>query len=72
VLGWHSCNHLGPVFENDLLSFTATLDHAQPVSQGTLAAWTLTATALRPQAEPVPVLSWTPVVWTAATVPDSH
>lgn len=66
VLGWHSCDHLGPVYENDLLSFSATLLESAPQAVGSIAAYRVTAHALRPGGEPVSVLSWVPVVWTAS------
>ncbi|GAB13273.1 hypothetical protein ARGLB_037_01240 [Arthrobacter globiformis NBRC 12137] len=66
VLGWHSCDHLAPVFEEDLLSFTTVLEDSLPHKDGSIAAYRITATAHRPGAEPVDVLSWVPVVWTAA------
>lgn len=66
VLGWHSCDHLAPVFEEDLLSFSAVLEDSLPHKEGSIAAYRITATAHRPDSEPVDVLSWVPVVWTAA------
>lgn len=66
VLGWHSCDHLAPVFEEDLLSFSVVLEDSTPHKQGNIAAYRVTATAHRPDSEPVDVLSWIPVVWTAA------
>ena len=66
VLGWHSCDHLAPVFEEDLLSFSTVLQDFTPHKQGNVAAYRITATAHRPDSEPVDVLSWIPVVWTAA------
>ena len=71
VLGWHSCDHLAPVFEEDLLSFSAVLEDSLPHKEGSIAAYRITATAHRPGTEPVDVLSWVPVVWTAAqTTPE--
>ncbi|SDW90735.1 Acyl dehydratase [Arthrobacter sp. cf158] len=66
VLGWHSCDHLAPVFEEDLLSFSAVLEDVTPHKQGNVTAYRITATAHRPGSEPVDVLSWIPVVWTAS------
>lgn len=66
VLGWHSCDHLAPVYENDLLSFTTTLVDSIDQHQGSVAAYRVEASAIRPGTEPVTVLSWMPVVWTAS------
>ncbi|MFB9857192.1 hypothetical protein [Paenarthrobacter aurescens] len=66
VLGWHSCDHLAPIYENDLLSFTTTLLETVAQRQGSVAAYRIEASAVRPGADPVTVLSWTPVVWTAS------
>ena len=30
MIGWHSCDHTAPVFEDDVLSVSATLDDAHP------------------------------------------
>lgn len=34
VLGWGRCNHVGPAFEGDHLSFTHTLEAAEPAGDG--------------------------------------
>lgn len=61
VLGWLSCDHTGPVFEDDVLSTTATLVEDHAVSAGRLAAFTVIVTADR-DGEQVPVLDYRPVV----------
>ncbi len=67
VLGWHSCDHTAPVFEQDLLTFTVTLlEHVPSSAGGSIAAYRVEASVER-DGEQVTVLSWIPVVWTAAT-----
>lgn len=65
VLGWKACDHVAPVFEDDLLAFRVTLTEAQRHDQGTVATYRVDGFALRDGGE-VPVLRWTPVVWTAS------
>lgn len=57
VLAWRSCDHLAPVFEDDLLTFTTRVD---AVEQNLLDV-TVTATAVRDDGE-TPVLRWRPVL----------
>ena len=57
VLAWRSCDHLGPVFEDDLLEFDTTVD----ARDGALADVTVLARAVR-GAERVDVLRWRPVL----------
>ena len=65
VVGWHSCNHTAPVFEDDILSCRHTLvDQVQLESGGSLRAVHIEVDAHRPGTEPVKVLDWTPVVYT--------
>jgi acyl dehydratase len=47
VLGWHSCDHTGPVFEDDLLECRVTLDEELPAGGGRLAAFTVMVEAER-------------------------
>ena len=47
VVAWGYCNHAGPVFEGDLLSFTHTLLGEIPAGQGRLRAVRTEATAQR-------------------------
>ncbi|HVX43470.1 MAG TPA: MaoC family dehydratase [Mycobacteriales bacterium] len=58
ILGWHGCEHLGPVFAGDLLEFTAT-----PV-QGAGAAvhFQVTGAVVGAGSPPRTVLSWQPIV----------
>ena len=62
VVGWHLCDHTGPVFEDDVLDVWATLDAIHPVPNGRLLAFTVTVQAERDGADPVPVLDWRPIV----------
>jgi acyl dehydratase len=68
VVGWHSCDHTGPVFEDDVLSVRATLEAAQPHDTGRLLAFAVHVDAHRSgddgtPAEPVAVLEWRPVLF---------
>lgn len=62
VVGWHNCDHTGPVFEQDLLSFEHTLIADEPVGDGRLRALQVLVRAHRDDG-PVDVLDWTPVVF---------
>src|SRR5690606_33448390 len=37
VYGWHGCDHLGPVRENDTLTSTVEVERLEPLPSGTLA-----------------------------------
>lgn len=58
VVAWGYCNHTGPVFEGDLLSFSHTLLAESPAGQGRLRAVRSEATAHRDDG-PAHVLDWT-------------
>ncbi len=66
VVGWDSCDHIGPVFEADVLSFRAELLDEMPVTNGRLLAFSVIATTDRTAADgaivPTDVLDWRPVV----------
>ncbi len=47
VIGWHSCDHVGPVFEDDVLSFSSELTATQPLGGGRLLAFRLLVHAER-------------------------
>ena len=64
VLGWHSCDHLGPVFEGDNLGFTATLIDEMSVAGGRLLALRVQASRLTEAGETA-VLDWCPVLFAA-------
>ena len=66
VIGWHSCDHTGPVFEDDVLAFSSELTATQSHGAGRLMAFRVYAHAERAGLdEPVPVLDWEPVVYAA-------
>ena len=67
VVGWHHCDHTGPAFEGDLLSFRHTLLDATPASDGRALAVQVEGFAHRPDTDGLPetgsegvkVLDWT-------------
>jgi len=64
VIGWHSCDHVGPVFEDDVLSFSSQLTATQPLGDGRLLAFRVLVHAEREGLdEPAHVLDWQPVVF---------
>jgi 2-methylfumaryl-CoA hydratase len=64
VVGWQSCDHVGPVFEDDVLTVTTTIDAATPHDGGRLLACTVLVDAEREGlGAPTPVLEWKPVVF---------
>ncbi|MDH3681095.1 MAG: MaoC family dehydratase [Acidimicrobiia bacterium] len=63
VIGWHSCDHTGPVFEDDVLSFTTTLTDSSLAGSGRILALRVEVEARRDGLDqPVGVLDWRPVV----------
>ena len=67
LVGWHECNHVGPVYEGDLLGFrhTAVAERLRDDgTRGRLRAIRVEAVAYR-EGDPVVVLDWTPVVLTS-------
>ena len=58
VVAWGYCNHTGPVFEGDLLSFSHTLLAEAPAGEGRVRAIRVRATAHRDDG-PADVLDWT-------------
>ncbi|CAB4815043.1 MAG: acyl dehydratase [Actinobacteria bacterium] len=64
VIGWHSCDHTAPVFEDDVLSVSATLDDAHPIGNGRLLSFRVIVKASRATDElATPVLDWHPVLF---------
>jgi 2-methylfumaryl-CoA hydratase len=68
VVGWHSCDHTGPVFEDDVLSVRATLEAVTPHEAGRLFAFVVHVDAHRTgddgaPADPAAVLEWRPVLF---------
>ncbi|MBA2946751.1 hypothetical protein [Streptomyces himalayensis] len=72
VVGWRSCDHLAPSFEDDLLSFHLTCEELLPVAGGALVAFRILGQALRPGAEPATVLDFRPVALVAGTNGEDH
>ena len=64
VVGWQSCDHLAPVYEEDVLAFHHTLLDERPVGDGRLRAVRVEVDADR-GGEPIPVLDWRTIVWGA-------
>lgn len=63
VIGWHSCDHTGPVYEDDVLTVGATLDGTRTHDAGRLLAFRVLVDAARDGGpEIVPVLDWRPVL----------
>ena len=58
VVGWHSCDHTGPAFEGDQVSFRHTLLDSTPAGNGRLFAVRVEGFAHRSE-EPDHVLDWT-------------
>lgn len=63
VVGWHSCDHTAPVFEDDVLSVRATLEAVASHAGGRLLAFVVHVDAHRDGADaPSAVLEWRPVL----------
>ena len=58
VLGWHGCDHTGPAFEGDQVSFRHTLLEVAPAGRGRAFAVQVEGFAHR-RAEPDKILDWT-------------
>ncbi|MCQ3807208.1 MAG: hypothetical protein OXB92_12370 [Acidimicrobiaceae bacterium] len=54
VVGWHHCDHTGPTFEGDQLSFRHTLLDVAPASGGRALAVQVEGIAYRPDADGLP------------------
>ena len=65
VLGWHHCNHTGPVFEGDLLSFDHEILEKQKFASGNTIAVRSRVFVHRNDEEPKEVLDWIPVILTS-------
>ena len=63
ILGWHSCDHEGPVFEDDTLECTAMLTDSADAPGGRLLAFHVEVIARRAGSDPEVVLGWKPVVY---------
>lgn len=63
-LAWYRCDHLAPVFEEDILQSEVTLVSLQALPQGRLARLGIIVSAWRDDAaERVPVLDWELAAW---------
>ena len=58
VVGWHGCDHTGPAFEGDQVSFRHTLLDVAPAGAGRALAVQVEGLAHRPD-EPDKILDWT-------------
>jgi acyl dehydratase len=59
VVGWHSCDHVGPVREGDTLTSTIEVERTdQPAAGGTLAHLRSRVRASRPDTPAADVLDW--------------
>jgi len=59
ILGWGSCDHVGPTFEGDLLRSEVTLEGVEPLDDGGLVhARIVVAAQARDDDDPRPVLDW--------------
>ncbi|MFJ9567847.1 hypothetical protein ACIRQQ_48520 [Streptomyces fuscichromogenes] len=72
VVGWRSCDHLAPSFEDDLLSFHITCEEVLPVAGGALAAFRVVGRASRADEAPADVLDFRPVALVAGTNGEDH
>ncbi|MEU6222843.1 hypothetical protein [Streptomyces sp. NPDC047042] len=72
VVGWRSCDHLAPSFEDDLLSFRLTCEELLPVDNGALIAFRIRGQARRLGSDPVDVLDFRPVALVAGTIGEDH
>ena len=60
VLGWHACDHTGPAFEGDQVSFRHTLLDVAPAGSGRAFAVQVEGFAHRSE-QPDKILDWTPI-----------
>ncbi|WP_433496436.1 MaoC family dehydratase [Sphaerimonospora sp. CA-214678] len=58
VVGWHGCDHLGPVHEGDTLTSTIEVERLEPLAEGGLAHLRSRVRAGRPGHAPADVLDW--------------
>lgn len=59
VIAWHGCDHLGPVFEDDVLATELTVEGLHPLSGGGgLVDLRARTSADRGEPDPAPVLDW--------------
>jgi len=58
VVGWHGCDHLGPVWEGDTLYSTVEVERTEPAGQGALVHLRSRVHARRPGEPQADVLDW--------------
>jgi len=58
ILAWEGCDHLGPVFEGDVLRTELGVADVTRSGQGAMARLRALVSAVREDAEPQPVLDW--------------
>jgi acyl dehydratase len=58
VVGWHGCDHLGPVREGDTLTSVIEVEQTEPAADGTLAHLRSRVRASRPDTPAAEVLDW--------------
>jgi acyl dehydratase len=61
IAGWRSCDHVGPVYEQDVLTSAITVEDTTQLASGSLVDFRVTVAAHRPDTvstEPAPVLDW--------------
>lgn len=62
ILAWHSCDHLGPAFEGDVLRTTIALEKLEPLADGGLVHFRArTSAQAADEPEPRDVLDWSAV-----------
>jgi acyl dehydratase len=58
IVAWEGCDHLGPVFEGDVLRTELRLERTAPLDDGALAGLRALVSAVRDGHDPEPVLDW--------------
>ncbi len=61
IVGWHSCDHPGPVFEGDALGSEVEVEQVEPLTGGGALVHLRCLVWARRGSEQVPVLDWRPV-----------
>ena len=58
IVAWAGCDHLGPVFEGDVLRTEVRVEGVEPAADGALVDLRALVSANRPDDEEAPVLDW--------------
>jgi acyl dehydratase len=61
VAAWRSCDHLGPVFEGDVLHSTVSVEAKEGGQRATLVELRVLTTATREDGTTADVLDWRPI-----------